>query len=126
MLTFTNKNKKAFKVDDQVKLEVNTKNIKSGVNMKIFSIDLEKQYLENGGEIDEQINLKFLVAMEERKEDFVFKDPFEEKKVELAVPELDGRLGMFIVELEAEGITSRAVIRKGTIILKNNIIPVGH
>lgn len=42
------------------------------------------------------------------------------------MPELEKQLGMFIVELEGEGVTSRAIIRKGTIILKNKLTPVGH
>lgn len=42
------------------------------------------------------------------------------------MPELTGKLGMFIIELEAEGVTSRAVIRKGTIVCKNKITAIGH
>jgi hypothetical protein len=35
-------------------------------------------------------------------------------------------LGLFIVDLEGEGLSSRAIIRKGTIIVKNKVISAGH
>lgn len=40
--------------------------------------------------------------------------------------ELNDKLGFFIVELEGDTVTSRAVIRKGSIFLKNKLIPEGH
>lgn len=33
---------------------------------------------------------------------------------------------MFIVELEGDGITSRAVIRKGTVVTRSKVTPIGH
>jgi hypothetical protein len=39
--------------------------------------------------------------MQEKKIEYGITDPFEERPENLEVPELDGKLGMFILELEA-------------------------
>lgn len=125
MLTFTENNKSVYKINEKVSLELKVKNIRN-VSLKLFGVNLEKHYLENSREVDEEMNLKFLVAVNERKEEYPFNDPFQEHKVTIDIPELQDQLGMFIVEIEGEGVTSRAIIRKGTIILKNKVTPTGH
>lgn len=86
-------------MNQDVNLELLIKNVRV-VTVKIFAIDLEKQFLEYGREIDENLNLKFLVALEERKEEIGGADPFEERAINIDLYELKGKLGMFIVELE--------------------------
>ncbi len=95
-LTFSPSNRKVYRSDESVQLKLTAKNVKA-IAVKLFAIDLEKQYLENKCEINEQTNLKFLVPLEERKEEYLLVDLFEEKDIAIDVPELDGRLGLFIV-----------------------------
>lgn len=66
MLKFSSRNPIVFKVNEKVELSLTAKNIKS-ITVKIFTIDLEKQYLENKSDITERINLKFLVPTQEPK-----------------------------------------------------------
>ena len=61
-LTFAENNQQVYKIDEAVNLKLTIKNVKQ-ITLKVFAIDLEKQYLEAGGELNDQINLKFLVAM---------------------------------------------------------------
>jgi hypothetical protein len=59
-VTFLPSNKKRFGAKDKVALEIRLKNIKK-FTKKIYTIDLEKQLLQNNRNIEEDINLKFLV-----------------------------------------------------------------
>lgn len=81
-LTFSQSNPSVLKIDQPVKLDLTIKNIKL-ITIKIFAIDLEKQYLQTSSQINEHINLKFLVAMDERKEEYAIADPFEERNIQL-------------------------------------------
>ena len=87
---------------------------------------MQKQLIQQGRDIDPQINLKYLVPAQCKEIQYKTKDVFEEIDDEIPLPELKDSLGMFIVELEGERVTSRAVIRKGTIITQNKKTEIGH
>lgn len=65
LLTFTENNKSVYKIDEKVSLKLKIKNIKI-VSVKLFRVNLEKHYLESAREVNEEMNLKFLVALNER------------------------------------------------------------
>jgi len=80
-------------------------------------MNMEQFYLENpDSNIDETINLQYLnPTYEEIIEIKSFKSPYQVIEQELLVDKIQKACGFYIVELVGEGITSRAVIRKGAI-----------
>ena len=58
-ITITEKNKKKFKVDEDVVLNVKVKNIKE-IKVKVYELNLEKHYLEEFSEVEDTINLSYL------------------------------------------------------------------
>lgn len=58
-ITLSEKNKKKFNVDEEVVLTVKVKNIKN-IKVKVYELNLEKQYLEDSKEIEDTINLNYL------------------------------------------------------------------
>lgn len=46
--------------------------------------------------------------------------------MELKFPQLQKKLGEFIIEVEGDGILSRAIVRKGKIVVENAVTSTGH
>jgi hypothetical protein len=96
-ITFNPSNRKNYSANDKVTLEIKVKNVKK-LTKKIYTINLEKQLLQNRRNIDDDINLKFLVP--EFQEEIQTKeaaDSFEEFNATIPFSELDGKLGEFIL-----------------------------
>ena len=51
MLTFGQENRKVYRVGEEVQLKLVMKNVRV-VTVKIFGVDMEKQYLEGRGSVD--------------------------------------------------------------------------
>ena len=80
-------------------------------------MNMEQYYLENPHQtIDETINLQYLnPTHEELIQVKDFKNSYQVIEQELLIEKLPKKCGFYIVELVGEGITSRAVVRKGAI-----------
>jgi hypothetical protein len=95
--------------------------------IKIFEFNTETYYKKTLQPFNTGVNLDGLVASTERVvEDF--KDrPANKKYTEtFTFPELDGKIGLFIVEFIGNGLSARAVIKKGSLSLIHKPTIAGH
>ena len=85
-ITFSEKNKKKFSVEEDVVLTVKVKNINE-IKVKIYELNLEKHYLENScSEIEDTISLNYLEPtfsfMYENDNSNVYKENIYDIKIE--------------------------------------------
>ena len=113
-ITICSYNKEFYKGSDSVTLQVRIKNIPS-LMVKVFEFKSENYYLKTYNQLDGSINLDGLVAAEETNYDFKeapirrFVHTFNFESISKK------KQGIFIVDFIGNGLSSRAVIRKGKI-----------
>lgn len=126
IVRFLESNAEQFKVDEEVVLTLELKNVQT-LYLKIFEFNTETYYKKTLQPFNTGVNLDGLVASTERKvEDF--KDrPANKKYIEsFKFPELTGKVGLFIVEFIGNGLSARAVIKKGSLSLIHKPTIAGH
>ena len=118
-IDFAYTNKTDVGVHEPIKLEVFVKNAPT-LLVKVYEINARHFYRTNGREIDTDINLDGLVANAER----VIPgngDPFRRTELTIELPDPKGqpkfpeagRPGVYVIDIIANGKSSRALIRKG-------------
>ena len=95
---------------EAVTLEVDLKNVET-LLVKVFEINTLNFYLAEGKEVDASINVDGLVASEESTYSYLEK-PLRRVRRTFEFPALTGP-GVYVVEFIGNGLSSRAVIRKG-------------
>ena len=118
LINILGNNREFFEQDEEIKLKVEIKNIQV-LTIKIFEMNLENFYLKNINlnDIDLNINLEGLIPNEEK----IFN--FNELPMVKSIKEFsfdtitEQNRGTFVVEFVGNGITSRAIIRKGNLII---------
>lgn len=107
-----------------MKLSLELKNIQT-LYVKIFEFNTETYYKKTLQPFNTGINLDGLVASTEKTHEF--KNPPNKKFIEsFTFPELTGKIGLFIVEFIGNGMSSRAVIKKGSLSLIHKPTIAGH
>lgn len=97
-------------------LSLKVKNVKV-IRVKIYEIDLEKKnmtttvYSDFGSE-----NLSYLEPVSSFVKEVENSNPFKESYYDMPIKEIGKKAGAFIVDLEGDGILSRAAIRKGAMV----------
>ena len=122
-LSFAYENRKSFAPKEKIDLKVWTKNIDQLI-VKEFEINAFNYYLQHGKEVSTAIELDGLSASRER----VIKNTLpsiRRSQQTFSFPELKKR-GVYVVEFIGNGISSRALIRKGALRLLGKIGPGGH
>ena len=108
-------NKSVFKMEDRVKLVAEIKNVQT-LHVKIFEFNSENYYRKNLAPFRTDVNLDGLVTAHEEK--YEFEEPSQRKfRQVFEFPQLDNRLGLFVIEFISNGYSSRAVIKKGSLSL---------
>ena len=125
LITLLDSNRKEYKVEEQVQLEVELKNIRKIV-IKVYEINLRKYYLEGQTSIDDQVDLSFLIPTHQQVYEHVPATPFQLCKTNIVLDKVPAKLGLFVVDLEGEGVVSRAVIRKGQIACVDSLTEAGQ
>ncbi len=122
-LSFAHQNKQSFAPNDKVNLKLWTKNVDK-LMIKEFEINAFNYYIKNRQEVSTAIELDGLTATRER---VVESDlpPIRRNLRSISFPNLKKR-GVYVVEFIGNGISSRALIRKGTLRLLEKIGPAGH
>ena len=124
ILKFKETNKDTFKVEEEVVLKLQIKNVPS-LTIKIFEFNTETYYKKNLQPFDTSINLDGMVASFE--ESTQYSDP--KNKIhdrEFKFPHLANKVGLFIVEFQGNGKQSRAVVKKGNLTLIHKSTAAGH
>ena len=109
-LAFAATNPTLFAVDDEVRLDLHVKNIDKLI-VKIFRINTENYYRQQQRPVNTDIQLDGLVPNHELS--FEYDVPPERRlRRTFAFPQLKQR-GLYVVDFIGNGISSRAVVRKG-------------
>jgi hypothetical protein len=107
-----------------VELKVRVKNI-NNIHVQIYKIDLEKHFTENESEIDQTQNLSYLQPNYSYNYTTDGSNPFLIQTYDMKIEGIPSGRGVWIVELEGEGISSRAFIRKGAVALTSGHTSAG-
>ena len=108
-------NKSVFQKEDRVKLVATIKNV-STLHIKIFEFNSENYYRKNLAPFRTDVDLDGLVTAYE--ESHQFEEPPQKKfRKVFEFPDLDDKLGLFVIEFISNGYSSRAVIKKGSLSL---------
>ncbi|KAL4440764.1 hypothetical protein ABPG74_013745 [Tetrahymena malaccensis] len=112
-----NYNKQLFRQNEEVSIDVVLKNIPQ-LTVKLFEINTENYYKKNLKELDNNIELDGLIASEETS--FEFKNPPVQKFTQTFKFENISKKsqGIFVIEFIGNGVSSRAIIRKGCLVLR--------
>ena len=110
-------------VDEAVSIAVDLKNVET-LLVKVFRINTLNYHVETGREIDASINLDGLVANEENTYP-IDENPLRRVRHTFEFPAL-AEAGVYVVELIGNGLSSRAVIRKGRLQLTSRTGAAGH
>lgn len=109
-LEFLPTNPRFHKIDDAVELELFTKNIDKLI-VKVFEINTENYYRTTNREINTDINLDGLVPNWEETHEYD-DPPLHRVKRKFKFDQID-KPGVYVVDFIGNGISSRALIRKG-------------
>eukprot|EP00347_Sterkiella_histriomuscorum_P016748 403352004 len=124
IVRFLESNQEQFKVNEEVKLSLELKNVQT-LYVKIFEFNTETYYKKNLQPFNTGVNLDGLVASIEKQ--YQYNHPPNRKFVEnFQVPELTDKVGLFIVEFIGNGMSSRAIIKKGSLSLIHRSTVAGH
>lgn len=83
--------------------------------------------LNNSNNIDDEINLSFLLPTHQLALPLTYTTPFELKKTSIELKDyIPKAMGVYIVDLQGETVTSRAIIRKGKIICIDDLTEAGQ
>ena len=120
-LTICDYNKEEFKVNDDVELILEIKNIKT-LYVNIYEINTENYYYSNQKKFEDNISLDGIVPTYEDIYSYNDKPQLLTQK-KISISKLPKKRGLFVVEFIGNGHVSRAVIQRGNLrcIHKNTI-----
>ncbi|MCC5829468.1 MAG: hypothetical protein JJU36_08470 [Phycisphaeraceae bacterium] len=122
-IDFVATNRTIFDSGDAVSLALDIKNVER-LSVRIFQINTLNYYRAEGREVDTDINLDGLVAAEELT--FNYNEPaLRRVRRAFDLPQLEGP-GVWVVEFIGNGMSSRAVIRKGRLRYIEQPSAAGH
>lgn len=114
----------AFAADDPVTLAVDVKNV-AQMRVAIYEIDAFRAMCNLGGEIKRDIDLDGCVPTSETLCDYTRYPSVVRHRERLRLPQLD-KPGVYVVECSGGGVSSRAVVRKGTLRVAERVESCGH
>jgi len=102
-------NKTSFKVDEEIKVFVDVKNIQK-MQVKVFEINTDNYFRKNMSNFTSDINLDGLIAKHEQELNYS-ENPSNLRHTEVFnFPEFNGKRGLFVIELIGNGMSSRAIV----------------
>jgi len=124
VIRFLESNKETFLVEEEVLLTLELKNVQT-LYIKIFEFNTETYYKKTLQPFNTGVNLDGLIASIEKKHEY--NNSPNKKFVEMfSFPELVGKVGLFIVEFIGNGMSARAVVKKGSLSLIHTPTVAGH
>ena len=123
-LAFRHENKDKFRPGELVELSVDIKNVDS-VHVRVFEFNTETYYRKNLKPFDTTVDLDGLEAKINHKYDYNEPKNVMMKR-KFSFPELNNRVGLFIVDFQGNGRSARAVIKKGSLSLIHRSTEAGH
>jgi hypothetical protein len=124
-IQFAECNPKRYSPADVVTLAVYVKNV-SRLTVKVFEVNTTAVYADTGAEISTAMKLDGMIANEEWVVD-VRQPPIQRALHNIPIPSLSlNRRGVFFVELVGNGMSARAVVRKGQLRVVERRSIAGH
>jgi hypothetical protein len=108
-------NPELYKRDERVKISLELKNVPT-LYVKIFEFNSENYYRKTLQPFRTDVNLDGLISSDEKIYEFK-ETPQKKFRYDIEFPELDNKVGLFVIELISNGYSSRAVIKKGSLSL---------
>ncbi len=123
-LNWAKSNKRVFAAKDRVSLALDVKNVQK-MRIAIYELDAAAACREAKGEVSSDIDLDCAVPTLERFLDFAARPAILRHRETLELPEL-GEPGLYVVECSGNGVSSRAVVRKGRLRATERRDAAGH
>ena len=113
-ITICEHNPKEFKIDEEVKIDYDFKNIKS-INISIYEINTENYYLEKKAPLNSLIDIEGIISSQSM--DIKIdggENPLKHIRKTIELDQIKkGKAGVYLVEILGTGISSRIIIKKG-------------
>ena len=113
-ITICEHNPKQFKIDEEVKIDFDFKNIKE-INLSIYEINTENYYLEKKAPLTSLINVEGIIASKTM--DIKIEggeNPLKRIRKNIHLDQIPkGKPGVFLVEILGGGFSSRIIIKRG-------------
>ena len=122
-LDFVFTNSKRFSADESVTLDLQVKNVRNLI-VKVFEINTENYYRREGREVSTNIQLDGLTPNEEYTFEYQ-EPPLRRIRRRFDFPTLD-QSGVYVIDFIGNGMSSRAVVRKGRLRHLARTSTVGH
>ena len=123
-IEFSPVNEEHFTAADEVALTLRIKNVEELI-VKVYEINALNFYLDKKQEINTDIDLDGLVANEEKTYRYEANPVLRRTEI-FALDSLTNERGIFVVEFIGNGISSRALVRKGTLEYLSQTTPAGE
>lgn len=123
-LEFIEANAQNFAVEEKVTLHAIVKNI-AKLQIKVFEFNTETYYKKNLKPFNTSVNLDGLDAAETMNKEYDFESNVQHRET-FDFENLKGRTGLFIIEMMGNGVSARAVVKKGSISLVHRSTIAGH
>ncbi len=123
-IAFAPDNPGEFAMDDLVKLAVDLKNVPR-LSVRIFKLNALNYYREKQREINITIDLDGLPAVEEKSHTYS-DPPLVRTRRSFEFPSLTGKRGTWVIEFTGNGVSSRALVRKGRLQQFHRAGSAGH
>lgn len=124
-LGFLPENQDKFRVDEPVYLWLDVKNV-STLHCKVFEFNTLTYYRKTMKPFDTSIDLDGLESTITRKYDFEHVPSVCRRKEKFDFQELQGKVGLFIIEFVGNGRSARAMVKKGSLSLIHKATIAGH
>jgi hypothetical protein len=124
-LTILESNKRRFAVNEEVVLKLRIKNVKS-IIAEVYELNTEKPYLHSQTDIDDTVSLDFIEHLTKVDREIDAINPFKELIVEFSLATIiDNKRSVYIVDFRVDDISSRAFIRRGSIVAMQKMTLAG-
>lgn len=122
-ITIKQSNKTKYRASDAVALKILVKNVPQ-LTVSIYELNLEKHYVNFNFDPSDSVDLSHIAPSACHIYATDILNPYHEKEVEIPL-DLEKKQAVYIIDFQGEGVTSRAVIRKGGIICLEEVTVAG-
>lgn len=123
-LRFLASNREQFKIADEVSLSVDVKNIRE-LLVRVYEINALNFYLDRREEINTDLDLDGFAPNEEKRYAYDAA-PTRRHTETFSFASLQGKAGIWVIEFIGNGISSRALVRKGRLTHLSQTTPAGE
>ena len=113
-ITLCAHNKTSFKIDEPVILDFDLKNVPN-LTLSIFTINTENYYLDKKQPITSLINVEGILTTSEMIFNYKIKPQIRHRETIKIDKIPNNKRGVYLIEIVGNGISSRAIIKKGTL-----------